>query len=185
MSVQKPLNPAELPTIQFEIVAEGGRDSDPAAAGVVARGLAEGLRQEGYSVQPAYTGEKGGTVYELLLQELLPPAILAIHLAWSHKETLINLFKAIGPLVEQVVKKQDQHLKLEVTVDGASISVEAPSLKTTEHLTELGQKNAEQLMELVAHNFEVQHPQIAEKVTPRSSLKVTVSVPPPPSRRRK
>jgi hypothetical protein len=46
--------------ILLEVEPEDERESNPVAIGEVGRNIVSELRQEGYAVEPVYTGQKGG-----------------------------------------------------------------------------------------------------------------------------
>ena len=85
-------------TIHLSFVdADPGRP-DPAANGVVARGAAGALRQQGYIVQPVSTGERGGYEFEVLKE------------VWStlndNRELITSFVDLLTPIVTYVLGRE-------------------------------------------------------------------------------
>jgi hypothetical protein len=70
--------------LTLEVVPEDPLDSDPALVDAVGRDTADALRGEGYTVQPIYTGKRGGPLVEIIA--FLSQALAT---AWANKEALI------------------------------------------------------------------------------------------------
>ena len=88
---------AESLTILLEIVPADASNPDPAALGDVARDTVDSLRQAGYDVKPAYTGTRGGNVFEIIRE-------LAQHVQ-DNKELLTALFGTAVPIVQYLFKE--------------------------------------------------------------------------------
>ena len=71
--------------ITLEVVPEDPQNSDPALVDAVGRDTADALRSEGYTVQPVYTGTRGGPLVETIA--FLSQTFAA---AWANKEALIS-----------------------------------------------------------------------------------------------
>src|SRR5947209_1600439 len=71
-------------TLTLEVVPEDPLDSDPALVDAVGRDTANALRSEGYTVQPLYTGSRGGPLVEIIA--FLSQTLVT---AWANKEVLI------------------------------------------------------------------------------------------------
>ncbi len=159
--------------LQFELVP-ATEHADPATVGEVARDVADMLRKDVYIVEPAYTGTRGGTVFEIVLE--------FAQNAWDNKELLIVLFGVAKPIAECLKERLNpsntpepmqipaQSSKITIAVDGAQITVEAPDAVTAAEL---------------AQQFQHAHPAIAAKVTPQSTITVTGHVPPKSRSRRR
>ena len=72
-------------TLTLEVVPEDPQNSDPALVDAVGRDTADALRSEGYTVQPVYTGIRGGPLVETIA--FLSQTLAA---AWANKEALIS-----------------------------------------------------------------------------------------------
>ena len=53
-------------TLTLEVVPEDPQNSDPALVDAVGRDTADARRSEGYTVQPVYTGTRGGPLVETI-----------------------------------------------------------------------------------------------------------------------
>ena len=71
-------------TLTLEVVPEDPLDSDPALVDAVGRDTAGALRSEGYTVQPVYTGTRGGPLVEVITFLTQTASI-----TWANKEALI------------------------------------------------------------------------------------------------
>ncbi len=76
-------------TLTLEVVPEDPQNSDPALVDAVGRDTADALRSEGYTVQPVYTGIRGGPLVETIA--FLSQTLAA---AWANKEALIRLTRS-------------------------------------------------------------------------------------------
>lgn len=158
----------------LELVPEDLQNPDPASIGAVAREIADNLRRDGYTINPAYTGQKGGNLFEVVQQ--LGQSIQ------SNKEFLTVLFGLATPIAQYLLKERDhrsekehtvsenQSIKVTVAVDGASIAVETPDIESAAKL---------------ANVFRLTHPDIAVNTTIHSVVKVSGSVPQRQPRRRR
>ena len=163
-------------TITLEIISEDEQDAGPVTAAEVGQETVDALRKNGYTVQPIYTGQRGGFLVEVItLLENLPGDI------WSHKDildvlsALCTIFGTIIPIAKHVLKREQKRaandqtqklpIKIAVEIDGAPISIEAPDLEAAEGAMKL------------AKRFQVSHPTIAERVTPHSNVKIKGSIP--------
>src|SRR6266480_5636681 len=79
---------SQIMTIQLEVVPEDEEQEDIADTDEVRQSLVDGLRSSGYTVNPAYTGEKGSPVYDILIQ--IPQFI------HDNKEVLLTMFDSIA-----------------------------------------------------------------------------------------
>jgi hypothetical protein len=63
-------SPADLPrpALQLDFLLEDPEDPDPDAVSAAAGDAIHDLRHAGYTVAPAYTGEKGGELFEVIRQ---------------------------------------------------------------------------------------------------------------------
>ncbi len=162
--------------VQLEIVSEDEQDAGPATAAEVGQDAVDALRKNGYTVQPIYTGQRGGFLVEVItLLENLPGDI------WSHKDVLdvlsalCTIFGTIIPIAKHMLQRDQKRvandktqklpIKITIEIDGAPISIEAHDLEA-----------AESAMKLAKH-FQASHPTITEKVTPHSKVKIKGSIP--------
>ncbi len=169
-------NPQSI-TIQLEIVSESEQDADPATVREVGRSIVDALRREGYTVQPAYTGERGDFLFDItsFLQA-------TVQIVLAHKDLLIELFKAASPIAKCVVEEGEKHLvkkvtpghlKVEIGIEGDYIQAEATDLAGNEQILQL------------ANTFLARYPRTIAEVTPQSVVKVKGRVPKRQIRRRR
>jgi hypothetical protein len=164
-------------TIELEFLPENEHDPNPAAVSEAEYTIVSTLKQNGYTVQPIYTGKRGDFLFAIpLVLPLIGQAIAA------NKDLLIELLKTIEPIIEYIFKDRDKKapadktqppVKVDITIDGASISVEAPDVESAERLVKL------------ANKFRSTHPTIAQNITPQSKVKITNRVPKPQQRHRR
>jgi hypothetical protein len=161
-------------TIALEIVPEDPQQAYPALVDAIGRDTVNMLRNEGYALEPVYTGQRGGFLVDVIVPFL--------NTLWTQKDTiladggaLVTIFTPvvlIAKHLQEVHKKraeksnvQQSHIKLATEIDGAPFFIEAPDLETTEAAMSL------------ARRFQAQHPTVAAKVTNRSNVKIKASVP--------
>jgi hypothetical protein len=161
-------HPSEYPqtiAIGLEFVDADPQHPDPATTGAVARLAVGELRAEGYPIQPAYTGARGGEWFEIGRQ--------LSQLIQDNKELLSALVSLATPVVGYFFRRRDSqgraskqaqpHVKVEVVIDGKPI--------------EVGSEDAGDVDRLVARLLRAQ-PNMVQTVTPASTLHVRVHVPP-------
>jgi hypothetical protein len=150
-------------SILLEVVPENEQQSNPVVIGEVGRRILSELRQEGYAVEPVYSGQKGAL--ELLFTVVTMLQSGAVE-AWTHVDAIAALyaiFETTKPLLLRVFKSQEKHpVKISVVIDGEPVSVEAADFEDAEAALKL------------AKRFHSAHP--AVKVTPQSQVKAKVRV---------
>lgn len=176
-------------TITLELLSEGTYEADLALVAAVGRATIEDLEQDKYTVQPVATGQRGGDflVQVLAFLETIPADV------WTHKalvervmndaSTLVTICTGVIPLLSHIFqadKRQaaKQHvdyqpLKMTLEIDGHPVSIEAHDVEEAEAAFKL------------ARRIYQQHPDLAKKVTPRSSVKVKGTLPAQPRRKRR
>ena len=177
-----------LRPIILEIVAEDERDADPVAIGEVGRGILDEVKQDGFTVEPVYTGQRGGV--ELLFEifnyvqttaQMVGTDIYAQRDVIGVVASLLTIFDITRPLAMQVFHAREKHeakqaviaatpptqeqhpVKISIVIDGAPITVEATNFKDAEAMLEL------------AKEFYAKHPNV--NATPQSQVKIQASVP--------
>lgn len=170
-------------TFLLEILPEDSSDADPALVSALGRDVTDILREQGNTVQPAYTGERGGeflaqvatlltTVWankELILSDLsnlvtiLTPLALATHHLWSAYERRVG--KSIA---------QESPIAIRIEFDGISMKIDAAD-----------RKDAVAVATDLAHHFLAQHPAVDPSSLVPTTAKVRASVPKRPTRRRR
>jgi len=160
--------------ITLEVIPDDPHDADPALVDAVGRDAADALRSDGYTIEPVYTGQRGG---DFLIGILIPMLVTA----WTQKDTVLAdgsaLVTIFTPVVSFAKRLHEAHerrkgkdaaqqspIKIAVEIDGASISIEAPNLEAVEGAMKLAQR------------FQMQHPAVASQVTSQSSAKLKASV---------
>lgn len=173
-------NPQQI-TLSLEVVPEDPQDADMALVSAVGLDMTEALRNDGYTVEPTYTGQRGGFLVDVVI-----PFLTAV---WTQKEViladvsaLVGILSSAIPVVQRLRKAYEKRIgkdtaqqapiKITLEIDKAPISVEAPDLQTAEAALELAQ------------HFQSQYPLVAAKVTRQSHVKVKGSVPKRQQRKR-
>jgi hypothetical protein len=150
--------------LRFEVLPEEGQPVDIADIDEVGQELVDELRKNHYSVDPAYTGKKGGPVYDILFQ--IPQFI------HDNKETLLAMFDSITLTLQCLlvvrdrrVEREKEHrapLQFTLEIDGKPITI-------TAHNAESGVKLLE--------SFQQAYPEGTNKSAPISGMKVKAKVP--------
>lgn len=156
--------------ITLEVVPEDSQEADPALVDTIGRDAVDMLRNEGYTLKPVYTGQRGGFLINIIVT------------LWTHTDAILADGSALVTIFTPIVliaqhlhnaykkrseknNEQQRHIKLATEIDGVPFSIEAPDLETAEAAMKLAQR------------FQTQHPTVAAKVTNRSNFKVKASVP--------
>ncbi len=174
MSPKEKAKDQEELTIELEFVPADERLPDPATESDVALSAVDALRREGYTVQSAYTGAKGGELFEVFRH---------LGTGFQDHETLVRaLLQVVRILAGHVSRHRDKLMtptqgddepdivRIDITIDGASISVRAADAETAAQL---------------ADRFRTAQPQVVAQLRPQSSVKVKALVkanPPHPRR---
>jgi hypothetical protein len=173
--------------ITFELVADE-QDLDPAFVNAVGLDTIDALQQEGYTVHPVYTGQKGG-----ILVEIVTTTVQLATMAWQNRagageaiadiSGLATIFTAVVPTLQKLFYAHEQHaskeesasnpLKITLEIDGASLKVEATDAAQAEAVLKLAQQ------------FRIAHPTVASQVTTKSKVKVQGQVSARKRRRRR
>ena len=174
-------NPQQM-TLSLEVVPEDPQDADVALVSAVGLDTTEALSNNGYAVEPTYTGQRGGFLVDVVI-----PFLTTV---WAQKEIILadisalaGIFSAAVAVVQHLRKAYEKYvgkdtaqqapIKITLEIDNASISVEAPDLQRAEAALTLAQ------------HFQNLHPRVAAKVTHQSHIKVKGSVPKRPQRQRR
>lgn len=178
-----PEAPEEL-VITLELVADEG---DPALVNAVGRDIVAALQQEGETVRPVYTGQKGG-----FLVEVVTTITQLATTAWDHRSVaeeviadlsgLVTIFAALLSKFKQMLHAHEQRVgKEESTSNPIKIVLEIDGVP-------LGIKPSDVMQDDAAHKLTLQfrsaHPLVAPQVTTKSKVKVQGRVPTRKRRRR-
>ncbi len=165
--------------ITLEVVPDDPHDADPALVDAVGRDATDALRNDGYTIEPVYTGTRGGG----FLVTVLATAWAQKDLILADGSALITIFTPVVSLAKRLHEAHERRagkdaaqqspIKITVEIDGASISIEAPDLENAEGAIKLAQR------------FQTQHPAIASQVTSQSNAKLKASVSRRPPRKRR
>ena len=166
----------QVSPILLEIVAEDEHDVDPVAIGEASRAIMNEVKQDGHSIEPQYTGQRGGLD---LIFEVLPYMRTLWADVYTQRDTisvianLSTVFAAISPIAMSIFKAREkqgttaptplQPIKLTIMIDGAPITVAAADLKDAESALEL------------AKRFHTAHSTV--KPTLQSQVKIQAKVP--------
>jgi hypothetical protein len=173
----------QLFTFTLEIQPEDTSDADPALASALGRDVADIFREQGETVRPVYTGERGG--------EFLVEITTLLTRAWANKEIILSDFSALvsilTPLVlasrslwkayeRRVGKDLAQQKPLTITLDfhGTTLKVEA-----------MAQQDAVTVATELARQFQAHQSEISAQVLAPTAPKIRASVPKRPARKRR
>jgi hypothetical protein len=181
---------AQQLTITLELLSEGIYEADLALVAAVGRAAVDELKEDDkYRVQPVYTGERGG---DFLVQVLTFLGAVPVDV-WTHGAliervmtdagTLVGICAGVVPLIRRVFQAHErqkdkkrvvlQPIKMTLEIDGHQVTVEAQDVEGAD----AGLK--------AAARFYERYPDVAKKVTPRSSVKVKGKIPAQPQRKRR
>jgi hypothetical protein len=151
-------------TIRFEVLPEEGQTVDIADVDEVGQELVDELRLNHYSVDPAYTGKKGGPAYDILIQ--IPQFI------HENREILLAMFDSISLTLQCLLLARDRRAEREkerraplvftLDVNGKPITITAQNAESGAKLLE---------------SFQQAQPEEAKKVTVASNVKLKARVP--------
>jgi hypothetical protein len=170
--------PEEL-VMTLELVADES-EGDPALVNAVGRDTVAALQQEGDSVRPVYTGQKGGFLVEVVMTVTQLATI-----AWDNRAVageviadlsgLVTIFAAVLPKLKQMLHAHEQRMgkeesvnnpmKIVIEIDGVPFNIEPSVVK---------QDDAASKLTLQFHSA---HPLVAPQVTTKSKVKVQGRVP--------
>jgi hypothetical protein len=160
-------------SIKLEIVPEDPHNADLALIDAIGRDTSDTLRRDGCTIEPIYTGQRGGFLVDVLI-----PTLTAI---WAQKDViladgsaLVTILMPVVLIIKHLLDVQEKRLgkesmqqsaiKITVEIDGEPISVEAPDLQTADAAMKL------------ARRFQSQHPTVSKKATKDSKLKIRARV---------
>src|SRR5260221_3412810 len=98
-------NSIDTLAVRFEIIPEELQQLDIADLDEVGQELVDELRKNQFSVNPAYTGKKGGPVYDILLQ--IPQFI------HDNREVLLAIFDSIALTLHCLLLVRDRRVERE------------------------------------------------------------------------
>ena len=177
-------NPQSL-VLELEFVPEDEHDADPIAVGEISRDVLAALEKNGYTVQPVYTGQRGGPLFEviLFLTTMATDAWAQKDIILADTSALVTIFGAVIPIAKHLLKAHEKRasrdntekspIKITAEIDGVLISIEAPDMESADAAMKL------------AKRFQTNHPVVAAKVLPQSKVRVTGHVPKNQPRRRR
>src|SRR5260370_35501200 len=119
--------------IPLEVIPDAPNDADPALVDAVGRDTADALRNDGYTIEPVYTGTRGGGFLVTVLAT-----------AWAQKDLILAdgsaLMTIFTPVVSLAKRLHEAHqlraghdadqqspIKISVDIDRASLSIETPN----------------------------------------------------------
>lgn len=166
-----------------EILPEDASDADPALISALGRDITAFFREQGNTIEPIYTGERGG--------EFLTQIGTLLTAAWTNKELILSdlsaLMSILTPLMlaahhlwqayEQRVGKDDakQHpLTITIEINGVTMKVEA-----------LDHRDVQIIAAELAQQFQEQQAAGNPSGPAHASAKIQASVPKRPTRKRR
>ena len=185
MEDQQDTTASQSITLTLEVVPENPLDSDPALVDAVGYDTTNALRNEGYTVQPVYTGRCGSPLVEIIafLSQTLATA-------WANKEILIadvSGLVAILTAATAVVSKVRQAYEKRVGKDTSqqypiSFTLEIKGMSVPFSVADAA--SAEEILQM-AQRLQVSHPALKGTDPSRDKAGVKASVPKQPPRKRR
>ena len=171
--------------LTLEVVPESQLDSDPALVDAIGRDTADALRSEGYTVQPIYTGTRGGPLIEIVA--FLSQTLAA---AWANKEALIADVSGLVTILTAaaaVVKKAQQAYEKRVGKDTAqqypiSFTLDINGMSVPFAVADV--ESAEDILRM-AQCLQASHLSLTGTGPSRGKAGVKASVPKQPQRKRR
>jgi hypothetical protein len=169
-------------TLTLEVDSQDLQNADPALVHAIGRDIVDVLRNDGYTIKPVYTGQRGGFLVDIVIPFFTT--------TWAQKEVILAdvgaLVTIFTPVVLVAKHLQEAHkqnigkdaaqqspIRIIAEIDGAPIAIEAPDLETAEAAMKLAQR------------FQTEHPAVASKVTGQSKTKLKGDVIKKPQYRRR
>src|SRR5437868_6408213 len=90
-------------TIRLEFVSADDGRPDPVTTGTVTRQSVDYLRQQGYIIEPTYSGTKGGDIFTIASQ--LGQNIV------DNKELLVALIGVVTPILTFLLDRREKRLE--------------------------------------------------------------------------
>lgn len=159
--------------IRLTFVDADPASPDPAARSEAAGAAVEALRAAGHTVAPAYTGEKGGTVFEVVRELALT--------VYENKELITALAVLAQPIVAHLIKQREERA---ATSEAPPSAPPAITVVIGQATTTIPLDRSLSDVELIAQLLAIE-PQLPGPVTPATPIQITVQVPPTPPRRRR
>lgn len=164
MSKQQSSLDSQSMTIQFEVMPEDAQQTDIADVDEVGRSLVGELRSNRFAVTPTYTGKRGGSVFDILVQ--VPQFI------HDNKDLLLGILDSVAIALQCLLlsserraekeKEQRDPIKLILEVNDKSVTIDRSDVENGTKLREKLQRT---------------HPDEIKKITTRSNMKIKASVP--------
>lgn len=167
-------------TIRITFVSADEQQRDPATIGTIARHSIEELGQHGYTIQPAYSGTKGGEIFEIATQ--LGKNVV------DNKELLIALIGVATPILTFLLDRQKKRLEMNEEQLAAlnreqqqSIQIYLTINETTTPIAPFDLEDNERLLRKLLE----QQPNLAHTVTSETIPEIEVHVQSKPPRLRR
>jgi hypothetical protein len=170
-------------TLTLVIAPEGEQETDPTAIYELVHDTRTALRHQGLTIEPLYTGQRGGIeqIFQIVLTDLttIGATIMAQKQAIELVASLCSIFQAISLLVTSLFQAHQKQadtsashkLTVSVTIEGVTIELTAADVANDERILAL----AERILSL--------HP--ALKLSTQPTVQVTARVPKKQHRGRK
>jgi hypothetical protein len=160
--------PPHTIAIGLEFVDADPRHPDPATTGAMARRAVDALRAEGYTIQPAYTGTKGGEWFDIIRQ--------GVQMIQDNRELLTALVSLATPIITYFFQRRasqeraSQPTSTLVTVNSVEVVIENQPIEICVEET----ADVDRLVMRLVQAY----PHLIQTVRPSGTLQVRVRVPP-------
>lgn len=170
-------------TFTLEVLPEDASDADPALVSALGRDVVDLFRAQGETVEPVYTGERGG--------EFLAQVATLLTTAWANKEIILSDMSALVSILTPLVLAtrslrhayekrigmplaQQNPLAITIEVHGITMKVEATD-----------QQDAIAIATELAQHFQAQRPEVSAQTIASTTQKIRASVPKRLTRKRR
>jgi hypothetical protein len=151
--------------IRLEVIPEDEENVNIADIDDVGRSIFDQLTTHGFTVVPVPAGKKGGEpVFDILVQ--------ASHILVANKDWFLAMLDALPPILQCLIITRDKRaakektkrspLKISLQVDGKPVVIETEKLADAEELLK---------------QLQVIHPGNTSQSSPKTDIKIQVSVP--------
>jgi polyisoprenoid-binding protein YceI len=180
--------PPDVSSIILELVPASD-ETNPALVNALGRAVVESLERDGYDLHPVYTGMRGGP----FLVEVMHTITQTATFVWANHATIeeaindtsavVTIMGVVIPLIKRVFhtyetqvgtnEAREHPIKVTVTIEGASIEIEAQDMAQVDAALTAAQKYA------------AAYPLVARQVSAKSKPTVQGRIQSKPRRRRK
>jgi hypothetical protein len=148
-------------TVQLAFIPANSQFPDPITANELARSTFNELSKRGYIILPVYTGERGGSLYDISMQ--IAQAL------YSNRELITEIVKFVTPIVTLLMIMRKERTEQENDPPSVTVTIDDRSTVVQEADVESDQALLERLLQ--------EHPELSDTTTLDSLVKITIDIP--------